>query len=679
MSEIRIIKALKTVAVFALIFITQTRLLASNDSEKQALSNRYVFQSEQSTIIQTGGIAGVNWNYTLEGQFILNVNFDTHIATFEQVDVNAMDDSQYKRTLDPNEVFAMTSLIGVVQNNTTIKFTGKQNNGSTIHLTGTLQNDSLHLVGNTTPPQGSADLFIYNIDAIAKYKYSEGGTGEPNIPYQIAEPNDWVELMSTSSDWDKNFIMTSDIDLNNVTLTPVGTSYPDYFKGIFNGNRHKIYNAEVNMPNSNYVGIFGIVSGQVSNVSLENAKTIGNDYVGCLIGKNSGTVTNCCITAGTCTGNSYIGGLAGTSSGYVMDCSCSCTVSGNQYIGGMIGENTSYNISRASYGYSYTYYCYSSSKVNGNKYVGGLIGSNLGFVEQCYSTGIVTGNDNAGGLVGKNTGDVNDYNCFWDIQTSGKNKSAGGTGKTTSQMYDPNTYLNAGWDFIGETVNGPNDIWWILDGKDYPRLWWQLPEDNFNDSKAEPLWFAYEIEPELAHLEEVNGRLEVYTAGAMEDIDAIYAPYNWGLDANKPFAAKVDFHFSKIGIGDGRMNIGIVPSMNPSAAKWAEFEVGTFDENPFFLYEVRNLWQVEEKVSDRFVNDGTLYVSYDPNLDELYFSNTDYGKEKAIWTISGLIRGIWKADSVYIILSGGSEDGMALTGQDAWLDNFKVSYGAIRQ
>jgi len=25
----------------------------------------------------------------------------------------------------------------------------------------------------------------------------------------------------------------------------------------------------------------------------------------------------------------------------------------------------------------------------------------------------------------------------------------------------------------GETANGTEDIWWIVEGKDYPRLWWE--------------------------------------------------------------------------------------------------------------------------------------------------------------------------------------------------------------
>jgi len=64
--------------------------------------------------------------------------------------------------------------------------------------------------------------------------------------------------------------------------------------------------------------------------------------------------------------------------------------------------------------------------------------------------------------------------CFWDIQTSRQIKSTGGTGKTTAEMKSASTFLEARWDFVDETVNGNEDIWWILEGQDYPRLWWEL-------------------------------------------------------------------------------------------------------------------------------------------------------------------------------------------------------------
>jgi len=71
--------------------------------------------------------------------------------------------------------------------------------------------------------------------------------------------------------------------------------------------------------------------------------------------------------------------------------------------------------------------------------------------------------------------------CFWDIQTSGQAARAGGiaegTGKTTAEMQTAKTFLDAGWDFVGETANGTDDIRKIAEGKDYPRLWWETTQE----------------------------------------------------------------------------------------------------------------------------------------------------------------------------------------------------------
>jgi len=108
------------------------------------------------------------------------------------------------------------------------------------------------------------------------------------------------------------------------------------------------------------------------------------------------------------------------------------------------------------------------------KIVGGLVGRNgYGAVTRCYSTGSVTGIDSVGGLVGYSEGRRAVTHCSWDTQTSGQTWSHGGTGKTTAEMQMAGTFSEAGWDFVGETANGIDDIWWIDEGKDYPRLSWE--------------------------------------------------------------------------------------------------------------------------------------------------------------------------------------------------------------
>ncbi len=357
---------------------------------------------------------------------------------------------------------------------------------------------------------GKISLFIFitvlfiSIPTHAQYS---GGTGEPNDPYQIAEPNDWIELMNTSNGWDKNFIITADIDLNDISLTPVGSlERKAFFKGIFDGDGHTIFNVDINMPDSDFVGLFGYIEdGKIQNLNLENIKIIGDSYVGGIAGINYGGDVNCCSCSGLIIGNfdtsKFVGGLIGTNVGNINHCYSSALVNGYQSVGGLVGSNTKggrngtinfcYSTSTVTGvsnvgglvgdNFNTLNFCYSTSTVNGDSIVGGLIGLNWGKITFCFSTGGVGGNSNIGGLVGNHNNFYSIIDCFWDVETSNILHGVGNIdpdpngvlGKTTIEMQDPNTYLDAGWDFVGETINGPNDVWKIVEGITYPLLSWQ--------------------------------------------------------------------------------------------------------------------------------------------------------------------------------------------------------------
>jgi len=66
------------------------------------------------------------------------------------------------------------------------------------------------------------------------------------------------------------------------------------------------------------------------------------------------------------------------------------------------------------------------------------------------------------------------------METSGQATSAGGTGKRTAEMQMAGTFAEAGWDFVGETANGTEDIWAICEGVDYPHLAWEFVIGDFD-------------------------------------------------------------------------------------------------------------------------------------------------------------------------------------------------------
>jgi len=228
--------------------------------------------------------------------------------------------------------------------------------------------------------------------------------------------------------------------------------------------------------------------------------TSTSDYLcnaGGLVGENSGYMTGC-YGAGTVTGREYIGGLVGRNFGGYIDASYTMgTVSGTgSYLGGLVGDNyggyftgasiitTSYSDGVVSGGSSTgglvgrnwggdIRTSYSSGEVHGTgSYIGGLLGENRdSAISNSYSTCMVTGGRDVGGLVGYDRyGRSTVTASFWDAETSGQAVSAGGMGLTTSQMQRASTFIDAGWDVVGETANGTDDIWWIDEGKDYPRL-----------------------------------------------------------------------------------------------------------------------------------------------------------------------------------------------------------------
>ncbi len=427
-------------------------------------------------------------------------------------------------------------------------------------------------------------LFLSAAPLLADYS---GGTGEPNNPWQIACPNDLLYLGSHPADYNSSFILTADINLAAYTFTTAVIAPIMYdsngelsgatFTGIFDGDGFVIRNATINLPSSDYVGLFGYVGsgGQIKNLGVEDANITGRVCVGGLVGMNYGRVTNCYATGsvtgtgngtgglvgynyygsvtdsyatGSVRGQTFVGGLVGDNyyGNVVTNCYATGSVRGMMCVGGLIGENGDIGIVTSSYatgsvsgeimavggfvgstGGSVTN-CYATGSVIGtgekvgglaginsgsvnNCYatgsvsgtggeVGGLVGISSGSVNNCYATGSVSGESLVGGLIGANGGNVTNcyaagfvtgtgngiggivgYKCcegvvtasFWDIETSGQSTSAGGIGKTTAKMKTETTFTDAGWDFVGETINGTEDIWKMRDGYSYSRLNWQ--------------------------------------------------------------------------------------------------------------------------------------------------------------------------------------------------------------
>jgi hypothetical protein len=206
-------------------------------------------------------------------------------------------------------------------------------------------------------------------------------------------------------------------------------------------------------------GLVAINNGTIENCFATGSVDAAYESVGGLVAANTGTIINSYATGGAAWGD-YTGGLVGSNSGIIETSYATGSVISEYYGGGLAGTNSG-TIKNS----------YAMGSVYGQYYLigGGLVGDNSGTIEDTYSVGSVAGNPPSplGGLMGVNSNLTNF--SFWDVDTSGQQTSAGGTGLHTPDMWKKLTFLNAGWDFT--------NTWTIRDGKDYPRLVWERKLD----------------------------------------------------------------------------------------------------------------------------------------------------------------------------------------------------------
>jgi hypothetical protein len=233
---------------------------------------------------------------------------------------------------------------------------------------------------------------------------------------------------------------------NGKGFSPIG-SITSPFTGTFNGNYKTISGLYINRPNSDDVGLFGVISGaNISSLGIVNLNITGKVGVGGLVGE--------VYTLTDAVSNPL------SESSLINEVYVSGTIHSDADGGGLAGSNGISNTISNSYSTANVYYV--NNPVSGF-YNGGLVGSNYSKVINSYSTGYVanppSGGSGSGGLAAN--GYPGTYeNAYWDINTSGQpvGDYTLGTGLTTSEMKTPSSF--SAWD---------TNIWNLVDGA-YPTL-----------------------------------------------------------------------------------------------------------------------------------------------------------------------------------------------------------------
>lgn len=243
---------------------------------------------------------------------------------------------------------------------------------------------------------------------------------------------------------------------------------------------------------TNFGGIVGFNdNGTVEDTHVRNNLNAEGTSIGGIVGLNTGTIDSSYIqytfwntvttstngSAGTrnvtlTASGSEIGGIVGRNEGDVTRSYVDMTIDAatGDFVGGIAG----FNADGALIGNSYVLAMDTSDDANiigggrsitGNDYVGGLVGFNEadGTVSTSYAAVTISGTTNVNGLVGGGFGTVTA--SFWDTDLTGVGQDGGvGEGRSTAELHDRQTYLDAGWDL--SNVGGDGTTWRIFDDSD---------------------------------------------------------------------------------------------------------------------------------------------------------------------------------------------------------------------
>ncbi|MFT4106391.1 MAG: S-layer homology domain-containing protein [Lacrimispora sp.] len=209
--------------------------------------------------------------------------------------------------------------------------------------------------------------------------------------------------------------LMDDIDLSGYdNWTPIGTASKP-FSGTFEGNGNTISNLKISAPNTDHVGLFGMVKGSISNLIVTKVHITGKEKVGAIAGELWGSVTHSAVAGGTVFGNGYIGGIVGwaaydQTAGSMMNSSIESSFSACDVRGiGLSPFNAGGVAGSVSYGTIIN--CYSLYGVMGEgvsgylQNVGGVAGSvRQSTLKNCFALGEIRGSMSVGGIVGSISG-----------------------------------------------------------------------------------------------------------------------------------------------------------------------------------------------------------------------------------------------------------------------------------
>lgn len=204
-------------------------------------------------------------------------------------------------------------------------------------------------------------------------------------------------LVNEGASFDTKVVyLGADIDLQYLEWTPIGNA-EHAFNGTFDGRGYTISNLKINTESS-YLGLFGNVSGNISNFTIDNADIYVYDayqYIGIACGYTTKDIKSVRVDGYIDAENSsYVGGVVGYTTAQLFDLSSDTHIVASDCVGGIAGYAS---VATALYNN-----LHNTGDLTGSVYVSGIVGyinaTGTLYIEKCTNTGDVEGIHHVAGL-----------------------------------------------------------------------------------------------------------------------------------------------------------------------------------------------------------------------------------------------------------------------------------------
>jgi len=209
--------------------------------------------------------------------------------------------------------------------------------------------------------------------------YTLSGRGTDENPYRVSSAEDFryiayaINTLGETFEG-KYFVQTADIDFKYIPMEAAGKvsgSVP--FAGIYNGGGYCVRHYRITEGKEANTALFGLLSGVVYNLGLEEGYIYGSCVAGIAVNASSdgAIIFNCYSKAVLCGARG--GGIADNFNGSIMNCFSSATIGGEgaplaAYLGRIVAD------------------CYSNGEVVGEGYVGAFANNYSLSLNKLYSS-----------------------------------------------------------------------------------------------------------------------------------------------------------------------------------------------------------------------------------------------------------------------------------------------------